>query len=117
MQRKDLPVGDALHTPPLSLENAHVVITRAWMVGRVRYARHFGARCQERGFTTVDVGNVLRTGRIWGEAEYCPEFRNWKYRIRATVEEELLEVVVALDPNEDYELAPLVVLITIYRKT
>ena len=86
------------------------------MLGRVRYAEHFRRRCHERRITTVDVGNVLRAGRISGQAEFCPEFGNWKYRIRAVAEEDTLEVVVALDPEEDYELAPLIVLITVYFK-
>ncbi len=116
MERKDLPIGDAERTPPLSLENTHVVISRAWMLGRVRYASHFTARCRERGVTTVDIGNVIRRGKIHGKGEFCPEFRNWRFRIRAVLEEEVLEVVVALDPNEDYELTPLIVLITVYCK-
>jgi hypothetical protein len=114
--RKDLHIGDAERTPPLSLENALVVITRAWMIGRVRYSDHFTVRCRERRVTTIDVGNVIRTGRMVGNGEYCPEFRNWKYRIRGEVEGDLIEVVVALDPSQDYDLAPLIVVITVYEK-
>jgi hypothetical protein len=116
LERKDQPTGVVQPAATLSVENAQVVITRAWMFGRVRYASHFTERSRERRLTTVDVGNVLRTGEIVGKPEYCPDFRNWKYRLRGTVEGETLEVVVALDPEEDYDLSPLIVLITAYFK-
>jgi len=101
---------------PLSVNNAGIVIERAWSVGRVQYAGHFRQRIKDRGFTTADIGHVLRSGNVFGSPEYCPDFDNWKYRMRAEVADEVLEVVVALDPYEDFDATPLVILITAYWK-
>ena len=65
---------------------------------------------------------VIRAGEMRGLPAYCPEFGNWKYRIGAEVEDERderlvireLQIVVALDPVEDYERSPLIILVTGY---
>lgn len=97
----------------LSPERAHEVIRAGWNEGSLHPTAHFKARCIERGFTLIDVGNVIRSGRMRGDAEYCPEFNNWKYKFCGNAEDRTLEVVVSLDPTKDYA-RPLIIVITGY---
>jgi hypothetical protein len=99
---------------PLSPENAKSVIQTAWSIGRVHSGTHFKKRCRERKIDMLDVENVVRNGAVRGVPEYCPDYKNWKYRVAGFVDERQIEVVVALDPHEDYTDSPLAVLLTAY---
>ena len=107
---------------PVSPANGLQIIKAGFLAGRKHISAHFRSRGRERNFDSMDAHTVVRTGQLRGEPTYCPEFGNWKYRIVAKVEydrdEKLeireLEIVVALDPGEDYEKSPLIILVTGY---
>jgi len=112
------PVLDgACKTTPqsqVSPANALEIIREAVLSGRMQISVHFKQRCIERGFDTLDADNAIRTGLLRGDPEYCAAYRTWKYRIVATVEDREFEIVVALDPSEDYSKSPLIILVTGY---
>lgn len=108
--------GKAESKVQLSSESAEAVILRAWEDGRIHVTTHFRQRGRERGFNIIDAENVIRNGSIRGEPEYCGDFDNWKYKFLAALEDSTLEIVVSLDPTEDYA-APLVILLTGYWRT
>jgi hypothetical protein len=104
---------------PISPANGLQIIKTGFLVGRNHISAHFRRRGRERKFDSMDAHTVIRAGQLRGQPTYCPEFGNWKYRIVADIEnEELeikqLEIVVALDPGEDYEKSPLIILVTGY---
>lgn len=98
----------------LSAENLHLIIKKAWSIGRYQITNHFRVRARERGFDVLDAENAIRRGRTRGEPEYCADFLNWKCRVIGPVEGRFLEVVVALDDFEDYVECPLIIPITGY---
>jgi len=112
-QERVEPIRDS-RGAPLSPENARGVIQGAWSIGRVHITPHFRNRSQERDFTTLDVGNVIRYGEMCPEAEFCEQFQSHKYRMRLVMDDSMLEIVLALDCAEDYQRAPLIVLVTAY---
>jgi hypothetical protein len=97
----------------LSAENLHLIIVRAWTIGRYQITNHFRQRAKDRGFDVLDAENAIRRGKLRGGPEYCADFSNWKCRVIGPVEERYLEVVVGLDDFEDYE-CPLIIPITGY---
>jgi len=99
---------------PLSPANALEIIRAAFLAGRLHITTHFKEMQSARHFDSMDAENAIRTGELRGGPEFCPENRNWKYRIIAEVEDKRLEIVVALDPAEDYGASPLIILITGY---
>jgi len=99
---------------PLSPANALEIVRAAFFAGRMQITTHFREQQSERRFDSMDAENAIRTGELRGDPEYCPVNRNWKYRIIAEVEDKRLELVVALDPAEDYGASPLIILITGY---
>jgi Domain of unknown function (DUF4258) len=104
------------HEASLSCENATMVIRKAWGVGRVHLGTHFKKRCAERGVDMLDIENLIRRGKVYGNGVYSEEYKNWKYRLAASSDDRQLEVVVALDPTEDYTESPLAVLLTVYER-
>ncbi len=112
------PIHDGKHkaTPESAPtpESALEIIRAALFVGRSEVSVHFKRQGQERNFDMMDAQNAIVTGSLRGCPEYCPEYGNWKYRIVAEIEDRKFEVVVALDPAEDYQGSPLIVLITGY---
>lgn len=102
------------HERPLSPQNAINVIRAAWANGRFHLGAHFKKRSAERDIDMLDVENLIRNGAIRGVPEYCPEYKNWKYQVTGFVDERRLEVVIALDPTEDYTDTPLAILVTAY---
>lgn len=102
---------------PLSAENAITVIRQAWAIGRFHVGSHFKKRCTERNIDMLDVENAIHNGTIRGKPEHCPIYKNWKYRVRGLSDERTLEIVIALDPTEDYSDSPLAILLTAYEKT
>lgn len=99
---------------PLSPANALEIVRAAFFAGRLHITTHFKEQQSNRHFDSMDAENAIRTGELRGEPEFCPENGNWKYRIIANVEDQRLEIVVALDPTEDYGASPLIILITGY---
>ena len=99
---------------PLSPANALEIIRAAFLAGRLQTTTHFREQQSTRLFDSMDAENAIRTGELRGDPEFCPVNRNWKYRIIADVEDRKLEIVVALDPAEDYDASPLIILITGY---
>jgi len=100
----------------LSQANAHAVVIAAWDKGHIHITAHFKSRGLERGFDIIDAENVIRDGRMVRDGTYCPDFRNWKYTFRGKVEDGTLEIVVSLDPNNNYA-SPLVIVLTGYWRT
>lgn len=98
----------------LSPENLHLVIVRAWTIGRYQITNHFRMRALERGFDVLDAENAIQFGQLRGSPVQCPNFSNWKCRIVGPVEGKLLEIVIALDDFEDYHASPLIIPITGY---
>jgi hypothetical protein len=98
----------------LSPENLHLIVVRAWTIGRYQITNHFRKRGLERGFDVLDAENAIQFGKLRGSPEHCPEFSNWKCRIIGPVEGKRLEIVVALDDFEDYHSSPLIIPITGY---
>ena len=98
----------------LSKDAALAVIRKSLAVGRLRIIPYFRMRMRDRGFNTVDVERVICSGIICEQPEYCIRNDNWKYRVRAPVDGLILEVVVAVEHSEDYDLQPLAVPITGY---
>ena len=109
---------------PVTPANGLQIIKKAVLAGRKHISSHFRQRGRERGFDSMAAHTVIREGKLNGTPTYCPEFANWKYRIAAEIEDERdeklemrqLEIVVALDPLEDYEKSPLIILLTGYWK-
>lgn len=99
---------------PMSSLNAQGVALCALEHGTERISQHFKERAMERGFSTIDAENVIRDGRPKGGPEYCPDFGNYKYHFIGKVDDQTLEVVVALDPSRDFEKSPAVILLTGY---
>jgi Domain of unknown function (DUF4258) len=97
-----------------SKEIARLVLLRALEEGRLHPSAHFKERGQERGFETPDLENVIRSGKVTTAGEYCEEYKNIKYHLVGLVDERELEVVVAIDPSEDYDLCPLIIAITAF---
>lgn len=102
------------HECSLSAQNAMGVIQKAWSSGRFHLGTHFKERCSGRGIDMLDVENLIRNGGLRSAPEHCPEYKNWKYRVVGVIDERYLEVVIALDPTEDYAESPLAILITAY---
>jgi hypothetical protein len=101
------------HDAALSTDNAKTVIQKAWSSGRVHVGTHIKKRMTERGVDMIDLGNVLRSGDVVGR-EYCEGYKNWKYQMAGTSDGRKIDVVVALDPTEDFEASPLGVLVTVF---
>lgn len=111
------PVVDGCKAKPeasLSPANALEIIRAAFLAGRMHITTHFRQQQMDRHFDSMDTENAIRTGALRGDPEFCPTNRNWKYRIIADVEDRQFEIVVALDPAEDYSNSPLIILITGY---
>jgi len=100
----------------LSSANAHAVIIAAWDEGHIHITAHFKMRGAERDFDIIDAENVVRDGQMRGDGQYCPDYKNWKYTFRGKVEHKTLEIVVSLDPTNDYG-GPLAIVVTGYWRT
>jgi len=111
-----LPQRVKAHDAALSAENAITVIQKAWSNGRIHLGTHFKERCAERGIDMLDVENLVRNGAVRGQPEYCPNYKNWKYRVAGVIDDRHLEVVIALDPTEDYSESPLAIVLTAYER-
>jgi hypothetical protein len=101
------------HDAGLSPENAKAVIEKAWSSGRVHVGTHIKNRMIERNVDMIDLENVIRNGVVCSR-EYCEEYKNWKYRMVGSSDGRKIEVIIALDPTEDYEASPLAVLVTVF---
>lgn len=112
---RQLP-GANRHQSPLSGPNALAVIREAWTNGNFHLGSHLKKRLAERGIDMIDVGSIIQNGNVRGSGEYCPDYKNCKYCVSAIVDERNLEVVIALDPAEDYTDMPLAVVITAYER-
>jgi hypothetical protein len=110
------PLNPCAETEPqklLSAESARWVALSAWNIpGRLRFTKHFTKRSKKRRFSTLDLEEVLRSGRPTEKGIYCPKYRNIKYVFRGTVDGLGFRIVFALDATQDYAAAPLVILIT-----
>jgi hypothetical protein len=102
-------------TFPSSLENARQIILRSLEYGRVHITAHFKRRCIERRFTTVDAETIIKKGQMLGNPKYCPQFDNWCFGFVGEVDTKWLDIRVALDPQEDYDV-PLIILITGFKR-
>jgi hypothetical protein len=72
----------------------------------------------ERGFDILDLEFVIKHGRSDGPAEKCGvPHKNYKYCFSAVVDGERLQAAFAVDPAQDYQHAPLIILITGVWKT
>jgi len=96
----------------LSPTAAQAVIHKAAEAGRVDFRSHISARMIEREFTSLEMERVLRCGAVRHAPEYDIKRGNWKYRIGAVIEGCTLEIVLAIDAVEDYDLDPLILPIT-----
>ena len=68
------------HTEPFDGNTARRLIRDCMTRGSVRWTDHVLERCSERGLTTVDCVNALRSGVV-DPAEW--ENGAWRYRVRA----------------------------------
>jgi len=96
---------------PLSLDNARVLLLNALVRGRVHITKHFKERSAERGFTTVDVERVIRSGNFVCPPKFDEANQNWVFRLSGKCDTCNFEARVALDWSEDLEY-PLVIYIT-----
>ena len=103
------------HDAALSPENAKAVIQKSWSGGRVHVGTHIKNRMIERNVDMIDLENVIRNGVVRG-TEYCEAYKNWKYRMVGASDAKRIEVVIALDPTEDFEASPLAVLVTVFEQ-
>jgi hypothetical protein len=97
----------------LSLENATAVIRKAWSRGRLHVGTHIKKRMAQRKVDMLDLENVIRNGVV-SSSKYDEDYKNWKYRMVGTSDGRKIEVIIALDPTEDYEVSPLAVLVTVF---
>ena len=58
-----------------------------------------------RKVVLIDLENVIRNGVV-SSSKYDEEYKNWKYRMVGTTDGRNIEVIIALDPTEDYEASP-----------
>jgi hypothetical protein len=98
---------------PLSGEMAETIFRSTWERGRYHVPSDFKARCAELGVDLVDIENLIRDGRVWFTPKYDAESMIWSYRISGIVDERHIEVVIALDPAEDYADSPLAIFVTV----
>lgn len=96
----------------LSPTAAQAVIHKAAEAGRIDLRSHITARMIEREFTALEMERVLRCGAVRHAPEHDIKRGNWKYRIGAVIEGCMLEIVLAIDATEDYDLHPLILPIT-----
>lgn len=99
---------------PLSAETARVIALGCWRApGRIHQLDHFRKRSKERGYSILDVQFAIKYGTIVFGPIFCPEpHNNFKYCFRARVDGIGFKVVFALNPTQDYEVSPLLLLIT-----
>lgn len=101
-----LPLGGKMF--PLSLDNAHVVISRAIERGDVAYNDSF---FKSAVFTTVEVAGVVTTGTMLGDPEHFVDDM-WLFRFIGMFAARLIEVSVVLDLSEDLD-SPLAIFIDV----
>jgi hypothetical protein len=101
------------HDAALSPENAKAVIQKAWSVGRVHVGTHIKKRMIERNVDMLDLENVISKGAV-RSYEYCDAYKNYKYRMVGESDGRKIELVIALDPTEDFEASPLGILVTVF---
>jgi hypothetical protein len=113
------PASAAQPQAPLTPETARSIALSAWHApGRLRISDHCKKRMRERGFDILDFEVVVKHGRPVGPAIKCgAPHHNYKYCFSTLVDGERLEASFAVDPSQDYQQAPLVVLITGVWKT
>lgn len=98
---------------PLSIDNLRKLLIRAIELGNVDITSHFKQRCVQRGFTTLDAENLIRSGQVtvcekpWFDTE-CDHYR---MTVKGKIEGRTLEIGIALDPSVDYQ-TPLMSLTT-----
>jgi len=103
---------------PLTPEMARSIALNGWRTGRLRITEHCRRRMKERGFDVLDIEHVIKRGRPDGPAVKCgAPHENFKYCFTCSVDGARLQVAFALDPTQDYQTAPLVILITGVWKT
>ena len=78
---------------PFGEHTAKRLIKECMTRGSVRWTDHVLERCSERGLTTVDWVNALKSGTI-DPAEW--ENGTWRYRVRAG---EITVVIAFRDPR------------------
>jgi len=100
---------------PLSLENATIVIRKAWSSGRIHVGTHIKKRFRERGVDMIDLENIVRKGSVITR-EYDEVYKNWKYRMAGSTDDRQLEVIIALDSSEDLSDSPLAIPLTVFEK-
>ncbi len=98
---------------PLSGKAAEKIFRSTWKSGRYHVSNEFKERCTELGVDLVDVENLIRDGRVWFTPKYNTQNMVWNYSVSGIVDERHMEVVIALDPAEDYEDSPLAILVTV----
>jgi len=80
--------------------------------GRVEYRLHIMNRMRDRDFTFQHVERVIRSGCISDAPEYCPKFRNWRYRVRGKSDGYMFEVLVVINTEEDLDALPVIIPLT-----
>ena len=107
------PSSEAKPQSALSPESARYVALSAWRIpGRLRPTGHFTKRLIFRRFDIFDTEEVIRRGKPLNDGIFCPDFNNYKYQFWAVVDGLGLRVVFVIDATQDYQVAPLVILIT-----
>jgi hypothetical protein len=102
---------------PMSIDNLRKLLIRAVELGNLDITSHFKQRCLQRGFTTLDAENVVRSGQItvcerpWFDAEND----HYRMTVKGKIEGKTLEIGIGLDPSVDYQ-APLVSFNTVMGK-
>jgi hypothetical protein len=107
------PSSEAKPQKALSPESARYVALSCWRIpGRLRPTGHFAKRLIQRRFDIFDFEEVIRLGKPLGKGIFCPKFNNYKYQFLGVVDGLGLRAVFAIDATQDYQVAPLVILIT-----
>lgn len=102
---------------PMSIDNLRKLLIRAVELGNLDITSHFKQRCLQRGFTTLDAENLIRSGLITVCEKPWFDSENDHYRmtVRGKIEGKTLEIGIGLDPGVDYQ-APLISLTTVIGK-
>jgi len=79
--------------------------------GSIKSLPHFLRRMRERNFNLFDVEYAIRNGECV-KAEYCPDFKNHKYKFNCLIDGVGFDAVFALSSCHDLVKAPLMYLIT-----
>jgi hypothetical protein len=117
LELRGTDVGDGQRRAPFALPSLAAlkeVLRRAADMGRVTWSRRFQARCRMHQFSTVDVVDVVREGRIVNLPTFDLSRNAWRIHLADAVDGYTFVVDVALSCEEDFCDSPRIEVVTAF---